>query len=1670
MNRPDADRPIDLDSDRTADGWVVGESVVDGTGSDGPRKLPPGPTRRGAGPTSGSDDSFTLGPPAEPPPGTPPPGDGRGSSDGPAGSDGGDGAHFPPGTVLGEYRLDEFLGKGAMGEVYRAHHAAMDRAVAVKVILSGRGPGGTVGWADVRREAVNAGRLDHPGIVRIHEFREAGGHPFIAMELVAGRTLDEVPVDRDVRVRCRRGAALAAQAAAALAHAHDPHRRVLHLDVKPSNLMLSAGAPPDDRERLRVLDFGVSVLRNGATGGGSGRGGGTLHYMPPERFGPTTRLDPTGDVFSLGVTLWERLVGRRLRPPGTISQAYAAAVHAGRHPVPPPAGELAGVPADLSAVVAKATAHDPADRYPTCAEFHADLAAWLDGRETTARRWTRTERLHDWRRRHPARAVAAAACAVLLAVMAFGLVRQTGLRADAERATAAAQRTAAAEAVQRDRAERESRRAAEQAARADRNAAAAQLEQARLAQRLAAWGLDRGERQDASARLRDVPPSARGWDTRRLAYRAGLRPTITRERPGFGWPFLAAAASPDGRRLATADASGTLAVWDVMDDGPARVLIAGRENPEARRVEHHHLGRPPDSGPADWDRCAVALAWTPGGPGGRPPALYAACGNGELLRYADAAGDPAVLLQPGPPLTALAAAADGSRVLTGGADGTLALLDADGRAVTGRDPPAPASDAASGAASDAADDAGGAGVTSLAADPRGAGWFVGRADGTVAALSGGLEPAGAAAVPGPVWALAARPDGDAALLAVGGGSAVVRLLRAGSTGLSPAGEFARGGATDAPAAIHALAFARGGSELLAGDSSGTVAARRVADLAGRWSAATEVPDPRLTAVDRRCDEAGVPRPPISFRRVVAALVPRGDGTFVSVGQGGDLRVWSAAAVADDADRPDRPDVRLGRNPRVASVPGAPDRLWGLGDDGVLHLVGLAAGRTRARVSAHPPAALDPPAADLAPLPRVVKSSAARSAATHVGVATVGGEPAVRLWRTDGERVVPADPHVLAHDRPLVAVAASPDGRHVAAVDDAGGTAVWALPAGDRVFHFAPAHDPRRAARPLTGRCAFNPDGTRLAAFGSGQTGWLFTIAADGTVRRDDRTLEVAGAGGVAFAWNPRRPGLLHYADTLPMPRWASLGASLGAGPPDVPRLTPPGRPTALFATPDGRRIVRLARDGTAAFLSTDPVRHVDDLRTGLADAVDAVVTPDGRRLVVADAAGRLAVWDTGPAPIVPDRVADETADWAHRPLFAAAASLRATDERLIAADARGRLCVVAVEIAPSVGKGEVEGRLLFAREDLPAPESLADDGAVERADARVQATGAVLTFTPDGWPLLVHRRRTGRAADGSADHYAGDVRAAVRSGTGSAGTGSAGTGRWAFETLSVGENDGFYPVPVPDADGRFATLLHYSFDGRYLSRTRPDPGGGWRTDRLGRQGDGLSMCGTSGRPGVVHLLFNAGMPYAKVPTYRRYAATPAAANSDAATPKKRGDGRAAGRAVAADRSVRVELGVHGLPDGRPVVLGGGSMKWGARPNTDVLAGGRPADGITWEVLATLPVPVDRLLGFAVAPDGGLWAADWDTDRPAVDARRDTAGRLRLWRGAAGAREVGDWAVAHIAGPFPEGRPALAAVRFAPDGTPVIAVGRLLHECLTGPAKEALRSDRRTWLRVLRPRR
>lgn len=309
---------------------------------------------------------------------------------------------------FGDYELIEEIAHGGMGVVYRARQLALERIVALKMLLFGK-------FASeqfvnrFRVEAQAVARLQHPNIVAIHEVGQHGGQHFFTMDYVEGKTLAEL--SRDGPMAVARAVKYMRSIAEAIHYAHT--RGVLHRDLKPSNVLV------DIHDEPRVTDFGLAKWLTDSEPSGTeapltttGQVLGSPAFLPPEQAGRhKPGAGPENDVYSLGALLYNLLCGR----PPFIAESLEGVLVQVLHSEPVSPRLLnPGVPRDLETICLKCLEKDPCRRYTSAKSLADDLTCFLRAEPISARPLNRAQRTVRRCQRQPAVAGLVAVAAVLL--------------------------------------------------------------------------------------------------------------------------------------------------------------------------------------------------------------------------------------------------------------------------------------------------------------------------------------------------------------------------------------------------------------------------------------------------------------------------------------------------------------------------------------------------------------------------------------------------------------------------------------------------------------------------------------------------------------------------------------------------------------------------------------------------------------------------------------------------------------------------------------------------------------------------------------------------------------------------------------------------------------------------------------------------------------------------------------------------------------------------------------------------------------------------------------------------------------------------------------------------------------------------------------------------------
>ena len=353
-----------------------------------------------------------------------------------------------PKSFSERYAVRELVARGGMGEITRVFDRELARDLAMKTLLPRDGlPLEARAVKRFLQEAHIAARLEHPGILPVHEVGvDEAGRPYFTMPLVRGRTLStvlELAHDRRSGWSLANVLEVVLKVCDALAYAHD--QGVVHRDLKPSNVLVGrfgetyvmdwglarlltqeeprqSDSSTSDRPELASSSFHGPATAHGAILG-------TVHYMSPEQArGELDRVGPRSDVYSIGAILYHALSGRMPFPGASEEAALAALLRGGPRTL---AWVAPDAPVELVSICEKAMAREPADRYAGCAEMGADLRAYMEGRVVAAHERGRLAELRKWVLRHRI-AVGLFALFCVLGALAVGVARWIDARREGE--------------------------------------------------------------------------------------------------------------------------------------------------------------------------------------------------------------------------------------------------------------------------------------------------------------------------------------------------------------------------------------------------------------------------------------------------------------------------------------------------------------------------------------------------------------------------------------------------------------------------------------------------------------------------------------------------------------------------------------------------------------------------------------------------------------------------------------------------------------------------------------------------------------------------------------------------------------------------------------------------------------------------------------------------------------------------------------------------------------------------------------------------------------------------------------------------------------------------------------------------------------------------------------
>ena len=273
------------------------------------------------------------------------------------------------GETLGPYYIKDRLGQGGMGAVYLARDTALDRMVALKVLLS-RFADDDEFIARFQREARASAKLNHPNIVQAYDVGKAGDYHYFVMEYVEGRTVYD-DIVKHKRFTEREAIDITIQSAEALMHAHE--RGLIHRDIKPKNIMINRDGV------VKVADLGLAraISDKEAAEAEQGKAFGTPYYISPEQIRGEVTVGPTTDIYSLGATLYHMVTGTVPfdgKNPSSVMHKHLKAE------LVPPDHVNPTLSTGIAEVIEMMMAKSPKNRHQSCADLIVDLRAVREGK------------------------------------------------------------------------------------------------------------------------------------------------------------------------------------------------------------------------------------------------------------------------------------------------------------------------------------------------------------------------------------------------------------------------------------------------------------------------------------------------------------------------------------------------------------------------------------------------------------------------------------------------------------------------------------------------------------------------------------------------------------------------------------------------------------------------------------------------------------------------------------------------------------------------------------------------------------------------------------------------------------------------------------------------------------------------------------------------------------------------------------------------------------------------------------------------------------------------------------------------------------------------------------------------------------------------------------------
>ena len=904
-------------------------------------------------------------------------------------------------------------------------------------------------------------------------------------------------------------------------------------------------------------------------------------------------------------------------------------------------------------------------------------------------------------------------------------------------------------------------------------------------------GLDERRFNDSLDALDNLPPHVFGWEGARIKFVAASQPMPERCFSRHDFNVLAAAVSPDERTLVTSGSDGLLLEWDVETATVRNVLRTGRWSEPRLRNFHYTMDRVLDPKPDQQHDYFTALIWV------GSSRLFGATTDGKLIEFdvTDRVQERLVTKLDDEVMTI---ASNGETLLVALTSGSLQLRGHDGALIQEAKGASPA-------------------IAVVWCDAVKS-WLIGREDGHLEVRDAhDLKVNHEVTLPGPLWSIDSHEDNDhATTFVVGCEQPSVRLMRLSGTPLA----LQTVDVLSVPSShrhqvrsIRAVRFLRDGKQLLALDDLGRLSLWSLHNRQLEWLSPDHLPDPRRGSLQQLLKDrwSTLPFPIREDRAGILLMANR--NRVLTFGLNMVVNEWPTTGSDGITN------LACGPEPKIQFDLTNDRRVWCLDRNGLLSVIDSETRTIVSQKQVH----------------QLAGTACAIVSPTVMATSSLDGT--IRFWSVVNDRLQETRP-AWKHSVGLLDLAIS--GSFAASIDVESRVMLWDLASG-RLLMQSPLRN-REGQEASSGHVAFNSDGTRLAACGSGPACDVFSTASRQRVAANPHIF----GNCTALAWDAKNPSRLLVADDSPSYLvFDERGEDTVLDRRSV-RPESNNHARGLAHGPNGR-LVAVEKSGRLRFIDLEHVGELTRLETPSLDASSLAFDVTGKRLAVARSvsadAGAIDIYETSrPSSIRMESVESS----AHRQ------QQQAESKKLVGMQFQPTDCP-----HPIISPQNIHWCVMTASGDLRL--------ALNELDASTQPPTYRLVFWSESakrWSRKVvyeSRHELPRGTVGLRLDQRGSPLIVFRENTGTTGPYDSRvllarrdpSAAWHIETIMPTGNAGYFPFPALRADGSIV-VWHYSFAGYHLCRTFFD--GNWQTEFVGHQGDGHDLMAMQQADGLVHLI------------------------------------------------------------------------------------------------------------------------------------------------------------------------------------------------------------------------